>query len=196
MPGSEIRPLTSSRWGDVAIVFGRRGSDPTWCWCRRLLEPPAEQRELPRDRRDNRAALHREVVTAGVPPGLLAYDEDQPVGWTRVGPREGFAGVRGNRALARLLSPDPDAWWVACFAVSPGARGGGVATSLLRAAVEFAFAHGAASVEGHPVDVSALHAGHAAPSAVFTGTLPMFLAVGFSEIGRTYPSRPVMRLTR
>ena len=32
-----------------------------------------------------------------------------------------------------------------------------------------------------------------AGSALFTGTLAMFKAAGFHEIGRTYPSRPVMR---
>ena len=76
------------------------------------------------------------------------------------------------------------------------ARGEGVGTSLLRAAVEFAFAHGASSIEGHPVDVMALKTGRASPSAIFTGTLPMFLAAGFTEIGRTFPSRPEVRLAR
>jgi hypothetical protein len=36
--------------------------------------------------------------------------------------------------------------------------------------------------------------GARAGSAVFTGTLAMFEGAGFREIGRTYPSRPVMRL--
>jgi hypothetical protein len=69
-----------------------------------------------------------------------------------------------------------------------------VGTSLLGAAVQFAFAHGATSVEGHPVDVEALKTGRASPSSIFTGTVEMFVAAGFTEIGRTYPSRPVMRL--
>jgi len=194
MSGLEVRPLTLSRWDDVATVFGCRGDDAAWDWCRRFLQPPPEQTNLPQERRDNRAAFHSEVANAPVPPGLIAYLEDQPVGWTRVGPRDELAGVRGNRALARLLDPDPGAWWVSCFAVAPHARRDGVGTSLLRAAVEFAFAHGARSVEGHPVDVMALKTGPASPSAIFTGTLAMFLAAGFTEIGRTYPSRPVMRL--
>lgn len=195
MSGLEVRPLTSSRWDDVATVFGRRGNDPAWDWCRRFLQPPSEQTDLPPERRDNRAAFHSEVAKAPVPPGLVAYLGGQPVGWTRVGPRDGFAGVRGNRALARLLDPDPGAWWVTCFAVAPRARGGGVGGSLLRAAVDFAFAHGAGSVEGHPVDMMALRSGRASPSAIFTGTLAMFLGAGFTEIGRTYPSRPVVRRT-
>jgi hypothetical protein len=51
-------------------------------------------------------------------------------------------------------------------------------------------------VEGHPVDVRALKSGQASASAIFTGTMTMFTAAGFTEIGRTFASRPVMRLTR
>lgn len=196
MPVPEIRPVTVREWDDVAAVFGRRGNDPAWCWCRRFLEPPPEQAGVSREQRDNRGALRSELTAAEVPPGLIAYVDERPVGWTRVGPRDGFAGVRGNRALARLLDPDPGAWWVTCFAVASQARGSGIGTSLLRAAAEFAFAHGATGVEGHPVDVQALPSGRASGSAIFTGTMAMFTAAGFAEIGRTFASRPVMRLAR
>jgi hypothetical protein len=52
--------------------------------------------------------------------------------------------------------------------------------------------HGATVVEGHPVDEDRLK-GDPSPAALFTGTLSMFTAAGFHELGRTYPSRPVMR---
>ena len=80
-----------------------------------------------------------------------------------------------------------------CFAVDQRHRGVGVATTLLAAAVEHARSHGATAVEGHPVDVDALEADKVSGSALFTGTMRTFLTHGFSEIGRTYPSRPVMR---
>ena len=68
-----------------------------------------------------------------------------------------------------------------------------MATALLEAAVAHARRHGATAVEGHPVDTDALKAQRVSGSALFTGTMGMFAATGFTEIGRTYPSRPVMR---
>ncbi len=109
-------------------------------------------------------------------------------------PRSALPGVLANRALQRMLPDDPGAWWVTCFAVDQRHRRAGVATALLDAAVEHARTNGATAVEGHPVDVATLRASKVAGSALFTGTMRTFLAVGFAEIGRTYPSRPVMRI--
>jgi GNAT superfamily N-acetyltransferase len=96
--------------------------------------------------------------------------------------------------LAKVLTADPGAWWVTCFAVDSRHRRSGVGSALLKAAAGFARDHGATAVEGHPVDVAALSAARVSGSAIYTGTLAMFTAAGFSEIGRTYPTRPVMRL--
>lgn len=175
-------------------VFGRRGDDPSWCWCRLFLGAPAVESATPGSGPDNRRALRQEITHAEVPPGLLAYVENEPVGWTRVGPRSNFPRVSGNRALAKVLTDDPGVWWVTCFAVDRRHRRSGVGSALLTAAVEFAREHGARAVEGHPVDVAALTAVRVGGSAVFTGTLAMFSAAGFTEVGRTYPSRPVMRI--
>lgn len=93
-----------------------------------------------------------------------------------------------------MLPEDPGVWWVTCFAVDSRHRRSGVGTALLKAAVEFAREHGATAVEGHPVDVAALSAARVAGSAIFTGTVAMFSAAGFTEVARTYSTRPVMRL--
>lgn len=186
----QVRPVTAERWDDLAAVFGRRGRDTSWCWCQLFLRPAGTAPPDP----DNRAALRREIAGAAVPPGLLAYVDDRPVGWTRVGPRAGFPRVGANRALAAVLTDEPGTWWLTCFAVDSRHRHAGVGAALLGAAVELAREHRAAAVEGHPVDVAALSAARVGGSALFTGTMPMFAAAGFTEVGRTYPSRPVMRL--
>ena len=190
----QVRPATADRWSDLVRVFGRRGEDPSWCWCRLFLGSAISESAASGPRPDNRGALRQEITHAAVPPGLLAYVEDQPVGWTRVGPRSDFPRVSGNRALAQVLTEDPGVWWVTCFAVDSRRRRSGVGSALLTAAVEFAGEHGATAVEGHPVDVAALSAARVGGAAIFTGTMAMFCAAGFTEVGRTYPSRPVMRL--
>ena len=190
----QVRPATPDRWNDLVRVFGRRGDDPSWCWCRIFLDSATSESATSKPRPDNREALRQEIVDAPVAPGLLAYVENQPVGWTRVGPRSDFPRVNANRALAKVLTEDPGVWWATCFAVDSGHRRSGVGSALLKAAVEFAREHGATAVEGHPVEVAALSAARVAGSAVFTGTMAMFSAAGFTEVARTYPSRPVMRL--
>jgi GNAT superfamily N-acetyltransferase len=190
----EVRPATPDRWNDLATVFGRRGEDPSWCWCQLFLRSAPSGSATAEPVPDNREALRQEIADAAVPPGLLAYVDDHPVGWTRVGPRTDFPRVGGNRALAKLLTDEPGVWWVTCFAVDSRYRRSGVGSALLQAAVEFARDHGATAVEGHPVDVAGLSAARVGGSAVFTGTVAMFAAAGFTEVGRTYPSRPVMRV--
>jgi GNAT superfamily N-acetyltransferase len=122
----------------------------------------------------------------------LAYRDNDVVGWTRVVPRVKLPGITENRALARILDEDPDAWWVSCFVVRREHRGSGIGVALLEAAVDWAAQHSASVLDGHPVDTDGL-ARTPSPSAIFTGTLAMFQRAGFAEIGRTYPTRPVMR---
>jgi GNAT superfamily N-acetyltransferase len=182
----ETAPSTPAVWGDVVSAFGRRGDDPSWCWCQRFLGGS--------DATDNRTALQLQVSTSPIPPGLVAYVDGLPAGWTRVMPRQEVPGVLANRALRRVLADDDGAWWVTCFAVQQRFRSMGVARALLDAAVIHAQQYGATAVEGHPVDADALKAVRTSGSALFTGTMSLFVAAGFREIGRTYPSRPVMRL--
>ena len=180
-----IEPATQDRWNDVAAAFGRQASNPASCWCQRFRV---------HDARNNRDALQSELHAAKVPIGLLAYVDDQPVGWTRVVPRRTLPGVLNNRALRRILAEDENAWWVTCFVVRREHRGTGIGMALLWAAVDHARRNGASALEGHPVDVGQLQASNVSGSALFTGTLGMFKAAGFEEIGRTYRSRPVLRL--
>ena len=182
-------PAGQEHWDDIVAVFGRRGSDPDWCWCQRFMEPVLDGVTLA----TNRDALQQDVQCAPVPPGVLAYVDGTAAGWARVMPRSAVPLVQKNRALRRILDNDPGVWWITCFVVDRRYRSVGVATSLLGAAVAHAGSHGATAVEGHPVDTEALKAERVGPSALFTGTMRTFISGGFYEIGRTYATRPVMR---
>ena len=58
---TEVAAATAERWSDVVTVFGRRGDDPGWCWCRRFLDAPPDAT----DPDDNREALRREIHARG-----------------------------------------------------------------------------------------------------------------------------------
>jgi GNAT superfamily N-acetyltransferase len=178
-----VVPATVERWQQLGRVFGPREKNPTSCWCQRFRR---------HDEPTNRDALQREIHQADPPVGLLAYLHGDVVGWTRAVPRSTLPGITEHRALARILDEDLDAWWVSCFVVRREHRGSGIGVALLEAAVDWAAQHGASVLDGHPVDTDGL-ARIPSPSAVFTGTLAMFRRAGFAEIGRTYPTRPVMR---
>ena len=131
----------------------------------------------------NRRGLEAEIRD-GHEPGLLAYLDDVPVGWCRLGPRESFERLVHSRKLARI--DDQATWSVVCFYVHPGAKRRGVASALLGAAIARARAHGASMLEGYPV-----REGHMNIDA-YTGYLPMFLDAGF-EIARAAGRRTIVR---
>lgn len=178
-----VHPATAQRWNDVVRVFAGPGGST--CWCQRFRRSGGT---------DKSAALRHEIERADAPVGLIAYVDDEPAAWSRVVLRTSLPGIAENRALQRLYAQDDahPAWWISCLTVRRARRGRGVGVSLLRAAAQFAHGQGAAILDGHPVDVDRLRT-RPSPAAVFTGTTSMYTAAGFQEIGRTYPSRPVMR---
>jgi ribosomal protein S18 acetylase RimI-like enzyme len=190
-----IRPATPKRWDDLVALFGTRG-DPSWCWCQYFVTTGERYRESS-DR--NRAALHDQVSAAVVPPGLLAYVAGPPsgpaLGWVQVGPRPTFPRVTGSRSLAGVVGDDigdESVWRTTCFVVKVGQRRRGVARALLAGAIDFARQHGARTLEAHPVDVAA-RSSRVGGAELYHGTLSMFLDTGFTEIGRTGDTRPVVR---
>ena len=88
---------------------------------------------------------------------------------------------------------DRPVWSIVCFAVSKSARGRGVARALLERAIVFAREQGATALEAYPVRLPEGEAVH--PNAAFTGTLPMFEAVGF-EVVADRASDPASRNQR
>jgi GNAT superfamily N-acetyltransferase len=124
-------------------------------------------------------------IRSDAQPGLLAYVDDIPVGWCRLGPRSTFERLEHSVKLARV--DEQDVWSVVCFYVHPSAKRKGVASALLDAAIASATGNGGAILEGYPV-----REGHMNIDA-YTGYLPMFLDAGF-EVVRDAGRRTLVRL--
>jgi GNAT superfamily N-acetyltransferase len=138
----------------------------------------------------NRAALRR-IVAKGPPPGMLAYDGVEPVGWCAIAPRESYLHLSRSRVL-QPMDATP-VWSVSCLFVRKEYRRRGVATALLRSAAQFAYRRGAPAVEGYPV----IPYSDSMPAAfAWTGTVANFKAAGFHEVARNSAKRPIMRRYR
>jgi GNAT superfamily N-acetyltransferase len=169
--------VDASRWPDVEHLFESRGG-PKTCWCMVWRATPVEAKQ--RDGASRKAAMAARVA-AGVPVGLLAYLDGEPVAWCSVAPRSTY------RRLVDDGSPDEGIWSIVCLFVVRRLRGQGITPRLIQAAVEHARARGASIVEAYPVDPES-------PSYRFMGLVPMFEEAGFGEVGRVGKRRHVMQL--
>jgi GNAT superfamily N-acetyltransferase len=120
----------------------------------------------------------RELMQDG-PPGVLAYDGDDVVGWAAVAPRSDTTFAR-NRKIPHV--DDVDVWSVWCIRVRPGHRKQGVSHHLLRGAIELARQGGAPAIEGYPVD----NEGEKVDlTMAYVGTRALFEQAGFTKIADT-----------
>ena len=119
--GYRFEPVTAQRGADLA-AFSRRHGKFGYCSCMRWRLPSAQFRELGRD---GRAAALGELASAGRPVGVLAYQDQDVVGWCSIAPREDYAAVLASRVIPRL--PGEGVWSVTCFFVAPQARHRGAA---------------------------------------------------------------------
>lgn len=175
-----VRPLTPDLWPALEDLFGEKGAC-NGCWCMYWRIGNA-YRKRPRSR--NKAAF-RKIVKQGPPPGLLAFDRDVPVGWCQLTPRDDVPWLDHIWRLRRL--DDTSVWSLSCLYVRIGYRGRGVTSALIAAAVQAAKTAGAPALEAYPLDADFT------PSASGTGYVSTFSRLGFKEVARRSPPRPVMR---
>ena len=178
----EFHPLTPARWPHLVDLFGPNGAY-SGCWCMWNRQTNAEfDANHGEPNRDSLRALVGER-----PPGLLGYDEDQPVGWVSLGPYRDF-GRLARSPVAKPVDETP-VWAITCFVVHRQWRGKGVASALLGAALDYADRQGATMIEAYPLDAGT----KADNAAAWMGLASMFEAAGFTEAARRTPKRPVMR---
>ncbi|SFF39743.1 GNAT family N-acetyltransferase [Curtobacterium sp. YR515] len=173
----EVRPATS--FDDVRTMVGPKRPDANVCWCLSYRIPAKENQALSGTARGDRV---RVLLDEDLPPGVLAYDGDEVVGWAAVHPRPDTTFAR-NRKIPHLDDPgDRSVWSVWCIRVRPGHRGEGISHALLAGAVDFAREHGARTVEGYPVD----NRGERVDlTMAYVGTRALFEHAGFEHAADT-----------
>ncbi|MEV0573395.1 MULTISPECIES: GNAT family N-acetyltransferase [unclassified Streptomyces] len=140
----EVRP--ASDFDDVRTLVGPKSPAANVCFCLSHRIPSALNNEL---RGPARAEYVAELCRKEPPPGVLAYDGDEPVGWAAVAPRADTTFARSRR-IPHI--DDLPVWSLWCIRVRPGHRKQGISHALITGAVEFARTHGAPMIEAYPLD--------------------------------------------
>jgi GNAT superfamily N-acetyltransferase len=191
MPTITIEPATPGRFDDVEHAL-TGGGDGRSCQCQWWTLTNAQWQATSTEEREQ---LLRDEVTAGPPPGLVAYVDGEAVGWVRVGPRTGQVRLgRTKNFTSSSEEPwdDDSVWAVTCFVVRREHRREGLNARLLDAAVEHARKHGARLIEAYPIDPEA---GTKKPAnELYHGVVSTFENAGFREVARPRPDLVVVSL--
>lgn len=181
---------TADRWDDVQRAL-TGGGDGANCQC---IWPIVRNKVWADTTAAERTQMLRDEISAGPPPGVIAYVDGAAAGWIRIGPRTRQQRILNTRMIvdATPVALDDDSVWaVTCFVVRREHRGTGLNRALLQAAVDYARSSGARLVEGYPVDT----AGEKQRSNdLFHGTLSTFLSAGFAETTPLKPGRALVTL--
>lgn len=201
--GILIRPITKARQKDFeALMKTNSITGSCWdIWPRRLGSQGPARRGFWKAKGVTASEGNRrdiaQIIRGGKPVGLLAYRDNEPVGFISVGPRTAYPRV--DRSKTSPPVDDVAVWAVPCFYVHRAHRGVGVTTALLRAAVEYAGKEGAPAVEGYPRSDDAPRV--SAESAFF-GTEAQFRRAGYrkirgvrTDLPRGWAPRVTMRAT-
>jgi GNAT superfamily N-acetyltransferase len=193
-----IGPANEVPWDDLQAVFGTRGSAAR-CQCQRYkLQPKESFRSFPVAERARRL---RRQTDCGHPEststsGLVAYIDDQPVGWCAVEPRSAYAGLlRVYRVPWEGRTEDKTdgtVWAVTCVFARAGFRGRGVGYALAQAAVDFARERGARALEAYPMLTEPGQ--KITLDEIHVGSRSIFAAAGLTEVSRPTLRRVVMRI--
>jgi GNAT superfamily N-acetyltransferase len=172
----DTRPLTPDRVDDFATV-ANPNRRPSHCWC---LSHRLSAREITELGGGSREAAFRALCARENPPGVIGYDDGEPVGWCSIGPRSENTRLSQSRLIRPL--DDVPVWSIICVVIRGGHRRRGYTTPLINGAVEYAATRGAPAVESYPVDPGS---GRIDLTMEFVGTRAMFANAGFEVAGST-----------
>jgi GNAT superfamily N-acetyltransferase len=191
-----ILPANEASWDDLQTVFGERG-EAHRCQCQWFKTRAAEWRAQTVEERAERLRAQTECgyPDAGTTTGLIAYLDDEPVGWCAVEPRTQYPRLLTSRipwSGREESKTDESVWVVSCFVTRTGYRRQGVSKALAAAAVGFARERGARALEGYPIAVQPGQ--EFSWGELYVGSRSMFTSAGFKQVSRPTERRVVMRV--
>lgn len=180
----KCRQLDKSRWNDFEELFGERGAcGGCWCMAWRLRPKNFEMQKG----KKNKTAI-RKIIKNNEIPGIIAYLNNNPIGWCAVAPREKYIRLANSKVLARI--DDKPVWSITCFFIAKPYRRMGISTELLKGVIKICKKQKVKILEAYPVEPYSKNI----PAAfAWTGIPSAFEKAGFKVVERRSPKRPIMR---
>src|SRR5215510_5427576 len=176
----EFHPVSIDRYADLATFFERHGN-LNYCWCMRWRLKSTEFQKAKSKERQNKL---QSFIQQKIPVGVMAYHQDEVVGWCSIAPRETYPFLESSTVLKRI--DNLPVWSVVCFFVDPKLRKQNLPVQLLQAATKYAFSQGATIIEGYPVEPY--------KSYRFMGSPSTFEKTGFQKAALAKNGRKIVRL--
>lgn len=133
-----IKRLTTDTWNDFAALM-RTDSQCSECWCLNHREPAGCATGADAQRKMESLNTQNKVG------GMLAYAENECVGWIAIDP---MTELHGHDCKASAKDQE---WAIHCIFVKDGFRGRGISTLLIKAAIDFARTSGAKCISAFPI---------------------------------------------
>ena len=181
----EFDPLTTSSWKQFEAVMGEKGGCGN-CWCMYFRLPNKVFQ-------DNKPAgnkkMIKQLVKKGMPQGLIASMNKEPVGWIAMAPREDYMRL-GNTRIFKPIDDKP-VWSITCFFIKREFRHMGLSQQLIKGAIDFAKKKKIKTLEAYPAIPYDKHVPH---PFLWVGVLSSFIKNGFSIVRQSSKSRAMVRI--
>lgn len=180
--------LSPDSWPAIEHLFGPNGACGG-CWC---MWWRAERNKSWNEIKGAPARkMFKDLIQKGKAHGMLAFAENEPVGWCSFGPRLDFPRLGKVRAYER--NDIDNVWSVNCFFIHRKWRGKGLVRGLLKATVEAMQKSGVKIIESYPVTTTK-DGRQLTGSLAWTGPIKIFEELGFKTVQSTNPLKPLVRL--
>lgn len=169
--GLSIKQLSGDTWADFVSLM-QTDVQCSECWCLNHREPAGcPTGSVAQDKM-------KDFVSTGKAHGLLAYQNNECVGWIAIDPMSELIG-HDCQATGKV-----DEWSIHCLFVKEGFRGRGISTGLINAAIDYAKAKGAKVISAFPIP-SENRDKFPANEAEFSGRISSYIRAGFKPVGKS-----------
>jgi GNAT superfamily N-acetyltransferase len=177
-------PVTKENWKDFETLFGERGACGG-CWCMSWL---LTKKEFDTNKGAGNKRKMKKLIDSNSEPGILAYLNNEPVGWCAIALRDKFVRLEKSRVLQRI--DDQAVWSIPCFFIKKEFRRKKLSTEILKAAIQYCRSKGVKIIEGYPAEP---YTDNVPAAFAWTGFPSSFINAGFKEVIRRSKTRPIMR---